>query len=69
MIMKNKRDKAIGYFAAKLHCSQSVLAAFSEECGISEEQAFRLGSCFGSGRRKGEVYGAGTGAIMVLGTF
>ncbi len=67
MIMKNKRDKAIGYFAAKLHCSQSVLAAFSEECGISEEQAFRLGSCFGSGMRKGQVCGACTGALMVLG--
>jgi C_GCAxxG_C_C family probable redox protein len=65
--MNNKRDKAIGYFSAKMHCSQAVLAAFSEECGISEEQAFRLGSCFGSGMRKGEVCGACTGALMVLG--
>ena len=65
--MNNKRDKAIGYFSSKMHCSQSVLAAFSEECGISEEQAFRLGSCFGSGMRKGEVCGACTGALMVLG--
>lgn len=67
MIDKNKRDRAIEYFAAKMHCSQAVLAAFSEECGISEEQAFRLGSCFGSGMRKGEVCGACTGALMVLG--
>ena len=67
MIDKNKRDRAMEYFAAKMHCSQAVLAAFSEECGISEEQAFRLGSCFGSGMRKGEVCGACTGALMVLG--
>ena len=67
MIDRSKRDRAIEYFAAKMHCSQAVLAAFSEECGISEEQAFRLGSCFGSGMRKGEVCGACTGALMVLG--
>ena len=67
MIENNKRDRAIEYFAAKMHCSQSVLAAFSEECGISEEQAFKLGSCFGSGMRQGEVCGACTGALMVLG--
>ncbi len=65
--MKSKRDKAIEYFTAKMHCSQAVLAAFSEECGISKEQAFGLGSCFGSGMRKGEVCGACTGALMVLG--
>ena len=65
--MTNKRDMAIEYFLQKMHCSQAVLAAFSEECGISEEQAFKLGSCFGSGMRKGEVCGACTGALMVLG--
>ncbi len=65
--MNNKRDKAVEYFAANLCCTQSVLAAFSEICGISEEQAFRLGACFGGGMRKGEVCGACTGALMVLG--
>ena len=45
--MKNKRDKTIEYFSQKMHCSQAVLAAFSEECGISEEQAFQLGSLLG----------------------
>jgi C_GCAxxG_C_C family probable redox protein len=65
---KNEKiDKAVGYFAGKMHCSQSVLAAFAKECGISEEQAFRLGSCFGSGMRKGQVCGACTGALMALG--
>ena len=65
--MKNKRDKSIEYFSQKMHCSQAVLATFHEECGVSEEQAFKLGSCFGSGMRKGEVCGACTGALMVLG--
>ncbi|MBO4903487.1 MAG: C_GCAxxG_C_C family protein [Lachnospiraceae bacterium] len=63
----SRRDKAIQFFSKELHCSQAVLAAFADECGISEEMAFRLGSCFGSGMRKGNVCGACTGALMVLG--
>ena len=63
----DRKEKAIQYFSEELHCSQSVLAAFADECGITEEMAFRLGSCFGSGMRKGNVCGACTGALMVLG--
>ena len=60
-------EKAEKYFSDKFHCSQAVLAAFADELGLTEEQALRLGSCFGSGMRKGEVCGACTGALMVLG--
>ena len=63
----NHKEKAVDYFSQKLHCSQSVLAAFADECGITEEEALKLGSCFGSGMRKGQVCGAVTGALMVLG--
>jgi len=61
------KQKALNYFSQKLHCSQSVLAAFAEKCGITDEQALKLGSCLGSGMRKGEVCGAVSGALMVLG--
>ena len=61
------KESALLYFNGHLHCSQAVLAAYAAECGITEEQAIRLGSCFGSGMRKGEVCGACTGALMVLG--
>ena len=61
------KQKALNYFSQKLHCSQSVLAAFAEKCGITDEQALKLGSCLGSGMRKGEVCGAVTGSLMVLG--
>lgn len=64
---KSHSEKAVEYFSQKLHCSQAVLAAFADECGISFEQAVKLGSCFGSGMRKGEVCGAVTGALMVIG--
>ena len=61
------KEKAVDYFNRKFHCSQAVLAAFAPECGLTEEQALKLGACFGSGMRKGEVCGACTGALMVLG--
>lgn len=62
-----KQDIAVQYFVEGMHCSQAVLSAYAKECGITEEMAMRLGSCFGSGMRKGEVCGACTGALMVLG--
>lgn len=61
------KEKAVELFGKGFNCSQAVLAAFAEECGITEEQALKLGACFGSGMRKGEVCGACTGALMVLG--
>lgn len=60
-------EKANKYFCEKFHCSQAVLAAFANELEITEKQALKLGACFGSGMRKGEVCGACTGALMVLG--
>lgn len=62
-----KIEKAKDLFARKFHCSQAVFAAFAQELGITEEQALKIGACFGSGMRKGEVCGACTGALMALG--
>lgn len=66
MAMDHRQD-ALDAFSNRIHCSQAVLAAFSKECGITREQALKLGSCFGSGMRKGQTCGACTGALMVLG--
>lgn len=60
-------EKATDLFAKKFHCSQAVFAAFADELGITEQQALKIGACFGSGMRKGEVCGACTGALMALG--
>ena len=62
-----RQDCAVDYFNRGFHCSQAVLAAYADECGLTEEKALKLGACFGSGMRKGEVCGACTGALMVLG--
>lgn len=60
-------EKANDLFEKKFHCSQAVFAAFAEELGLTEEQALKIGACFGGGMRKGEVCGACTGALMALG--
>ncbi len=61
------KEIALNYFEEKFHCSQAVFAAFAEECNLTEKQALSIGACFGSGMRKGEVCGACTGALLVLG--
>ncbi len=62
-----KTETALKYFADKFHCSQAVLAAYASELELTEEQALKLGACFGSGFRKGGICGACSGALMVLG--
>ena len=63
----NNVKRSLELFEYKFNCAQSVFASFSEELGLDEKQALKIGGCFGSGMRKGEVCGACTGALMVLG--
>ena len=63
------KEKALQYFSDKFHCSQAVLAAFAPELGLTEEQALKLGACFGAGMRKGEVCGACTGFAEKNGSY
>lgn len=59
--------EAVELFEQRYVCSQAVFAAFSPDLGLDKDQALKIGACFGSGMRKGEVCGACTGALMVLG--
>jgi len=65
--MTDRMKKAEQYFAGNFNCSQSVLATFAPELGLDEEMALKIGTQFGGGSRKGEVCGAVSGALMVLG--
>lgn len=62
-----RTEEALKVFRSGMNCTQTVLNVFSAETGISTEDSFLLGSCFGGGMRCGEVCGAVTGALMVLG--
>ena len=63
----DKKEMAVDLYNDGFHCSQAVLSAFAADTGITEKQACLLGGCFGAGMKKGEVCGACTGALMVLG--
>jgi len=49
------------------NCAQSLLVAFADVCGITEDEAMALGSGFGGGMQCGETCGTLTGATMILG--
>lgn len=64
----NNTKKALKFFSSDFNCSQSVIAAFSENFGVKEKDAFKVASGFGGGiGRTQDICGALTGAIMVLG--
>ena len=55
-------------FAQGFNCSQAVFSAYASELGLQDETALKLASPFGGGvARQGDVCGAVTGALMVLG--
>lgn len=60
-------EKATELFYEKFNCSQAVLGAYAKDFGMSEEDAFRVALCLSGGMRKGEVCGAVSGALMVIG--
>ncbi|MCF8241748.1 MAG: C-GCAxxG-C-C family protein [Melioribacteraceae bacterium] len=64
----NKTEESVYLFNKNYNCAQSVLTAFGEELGIAKEKAIRMASPFGGGMAMhGEVCGAVTGALMVIG--
>lgn len=64
----NHSDLAIEMFQKGYNCSQSVVVAFCDVSGMTEEYAARLSSSFGGGMgRMREVCGAVSGMLMVAG--
>lgn len=63
----NRSEKALTLFAKGFNCSQAVLTVFADDFGIEEELALKLGTQFGGGARNGEMCGAVSGALLVLG--
>lgn len=63
----NKTAKALELFSNNFNCSQAVLTAFAADFGLDEKLALMLGTSFGGGARNGEICGAVSGALMVLG--
>jgi len=66
--MSKRSNEALERFKGGYFCSQAVLSVFCEELGMDPMTALKVSSGFGGGMgRMGEVCGAVTGALMVLG--
>ena len=66
--MTTPTDIAVARFQEGYACSQSVLSAYAPLFDLDPELALRIAAPFGGGMgRMGEVCGAVTGALMVLG--
>lgn len=63
----NKQKKALELFSNNFNCSQAVFTAFAPDFGIDEELALKLGTSFGGGARNGDICGAVSGALLVIG--
>lgn len=65
--MQMKENEILELFAHGFDCGQVVLSSFSEELGISVEQANKIAACFGGGMFNGDACGAVVGALMAIG--
>ncbi|WP_298030782.1 C-GCAxxG-C-C family protein [uncultured Dysosmobacter sp.] len=60
-------EKALELHKKGFNCCQSVLAAFTDLTGLTEQASFDIGGGFGGGAGMGELCGAISGAVMTLG--
>jgi C_GCAxxG_C_C family probable redox protein len=66
--MTTSTDQAVTLFQEGFNCSQAVCAAHASSLGLARDMALKIAAGFGGGMgRCGEVCGAVTGAIMVVG--
>jgi len=66
--MGTKNETAIQKFTSGYNCAQAILYSFKDEINIDGDTALKMACGFGAGMgRKGEVCGAVTGGIIVIG--
>ena len=66
--MKNRTEIAVSKFSEGYNCAQSVFYSFCDDLQFDKNTALKMACGFGAGMgRKGEVCGAVTGGIMVIG--
>ena len=63
-----KSDEALASFRNGFTCSSAVFSTFSDELGLDGDTAKKIACGFGAGiSRTGNICGAASGAIMVIG--
>lgn len=68
MDYEERIERAVALFNSGFNCSQSVVAAFADMYGFTEEQALRMSASFGAGiGRMRETCGAACGMFLLAG--
>lgn len=62
-----KSEKSMNIRAKGSNCAQAVFAGFCEDYGIDLSAALKLTAGFGAGMNCGEICGAASGGVLVLG--
>ena len=66
--MENRAEIAVKKFLEGYNCAQSVFSSFCDDLKLDRNRVLKMSCGFGGGMgRKGEVCGAVTGGIMVIG--
>lgn len=65
--MKKAAEQALAHFNHGYNCAQTVLSAFNQKYGLDDEAAARITGGLGGGFRSGEICGAVSGAVLVIG--
>ena len=66
--MEERIEKAVSLFKEGYNCSQSVVAAFADMYGFTQEQALKMAASFGGGiGRMRQTCGAACGLFMLAG--
>ena len=61
-------EQALSEYNSGFNCAQAVLVTYGAQLGLNREMALRVAGAFGSGMAQmGEVCGAVSGALMVIG--
>jgi len=65
--MDSKRDIALYGFQNGFNCAQAVCSVFCEKYGLDKDTALKVSCGLGGGLRSGEVCGAVSAAVLVIG--
>ena len=67
-MMRKRASDAVSSFGRGYNCSMAIFSAYAPDFGLGAGEAARIASPFGAGvARTGEVCGAVSGALMVIG--
>ena len=66
--IEERVERAVGFFKEGYNCSQSVVAAYADIYGFTQEQALRMSASFGAGiGRMRKTCGAACGMFLLAG--